>query len=91
MAMSAAVVAFSMSVALVTAVAASLAPLTLLRPSRLEQILRSGGGGSTGGGRIRGALAIVQIAVSGSLLFSGASLLAHLNELLAADRGFRTD
>jgi putative ABC transport system permease protein len=67
---------FTVLISFAASLAASLAPLAILRPRPSSP---------------RGILVILQVAICTILLGIGAGLLHHLNEVLAADKGFRTD
>jgi predicted permease len=71
------VIVFAIAVALLSSVGAALIPLFLSGRKRH--------------GSVRNLLAIIQIALSSTLLCTGAMIFGHLQEILKADKGFRTD
>ena len=71
------VIAFAAGLAVVTGLAVGLVPALRLDPERLSGVLREGGHGTTrGGGRLRGVLVVVEVALA-VMLVSGAGLLLN--------------
>jgi predicted permease len=85
------VAALASGLALLSALAAALAPLWLVRRMNLDAILRRGASGSQASVRLRNALVVLQIGASFVLLLVGASVLDQLRRTLNSDHGFRTD
>jgi predicted permease len=87
------VLVFSIALSLCCTLLASLLPLAALRRSGVEHLLRAGSGASSTRQAMfaRNALAAVQIALSVTLLVSGALILRSLYTTLNAERGYRTE
>lgn len=75
--------------ALAAALCASTAPLLLLRPARLEGVLR--GAVNRTAPRTRSSLVVMQVALTTMLLGSAAMLGRSLWNVLSVERGFRTE
>jgi predicted permease len=88
------VVAFAITLAVVTGVVCGLAPAFAALRTSVNEILKDGGrSGSAGGGhaRLRSALVIGEIAVALVLLVASGLLLRSFEKMRAVDLGFRPD
>ena len=87
------IVVFSIALSLFSTLLASVLPLAALRRAGIEHLLRVGSGASSTPRAMfaRNALAAAQIAVSVTLLVSGALILRSLFATLNAERGYRAE
>jgi putative ABC transport system permease protein len=86
------VVLFALGTALITAIGFGLAPAWLAARGPLQNVLRAAGrnAGATGG-RARGALVVLQVAVAVMLLAGTGLLVRSVRELLRVDTGVRAE
>ena len=88
-----AVVAFALSASVITGVVFGLAPaFGLSRPGAVEALRERGSGTpSEAGGRVRGALVVIELAMGMAVLAAAGLLLRSFAELRAVDPGFRVE
>ena len=88
-----AVFAFALSASVVTGLLFGLAPAAGLSGGHHGTTLREGGRGASArtGGRLRGALVVVQLALGMSVLAAAGLLLRSFAELRSVDPGFRVE
>jgi predicted permease len=87
------VLVFALAVSLVTGIAFGLIPLRSSRQD-LSDALQEGGSRSTSGGarhRMRGALIVLQVAISFTLLIGAGLMIRSLWKLQGVDPGFQTE
>jgi putative ABC transport system permease protein len=85
---------FTLAVAIVTGLICGLVPAWQATRGDLNQMLREGGRGALGnakGNRLRGALVVIEVALSLIVLIGAGLIVKSFNRLLGVDTGFKAE